>query len=155
MKYITYWKKRILLFLYKKKIFVSLILLLFASYPLSALASEAVVKSNFTAPFLWSWSGAWIFAFAGACSSLFIKIDEIDENLRWIYFAKPFMGTFSAIAVGMFLVEDVTNPGPTLVFYSYFVGFCCSPILQGLMIKLSNEDVFNRIFNFFIKTKGK
>ncbi|MDD2944904.1 MAG: hypothetical protein PHG15_03640 [Acinetobacter sp.] len=154
-KYKAYWKEKALRFLIGKKKLLTLIALLFISYPLSAWAGQVVVNSNLTPPISWSWLNAWIFAFAGGCSSLFIKVEEIDKNVRLIYLAKPFMGTFSAIAVGMFLVEDVNAPGPTLVFYCYFVALCCSPIIQGLLIKLSEKGALDGIFGYFIKNKGK
>ena len=100
-----------------------------------------------TAPFLLSWLPVWIFCIVGGIGSIFIKVGDIDDRFRWLYVAKPYLGTFS----GMMLCIAVTNgrdpPEVVLSSYGGLVSFAGALLMQFLAVLLSSPKNSLKVVN--------
>ena len=100
-----------------------------------------------TAPFLLSWLPVWIFCIVGGIGSIFVKVGDIDDRFRWLYVAKPYLGTFS----GMMLCIAVTNgrdpPEVVLSSYGGLVSFAGALLMQFLAVLLSSPKNSLKVVN--------
>ena len=90
------------------------------------------------APFLLSWLPVWIFCVLGGIGSIFIKVGDIDDKFRWLYVAKPYLGTFSGMILCLAVTDGRDPPEVILSAYGGLVSFLGALIMQFLAVLLSS-----------------
>lgn len=127
-------------------LWLTLIVALVASYPLSAWAADVVVVRIYAAPFLFSWLGVWFFSVAGGICAGFVRINDIDSKLYAAVFAKVFIGTFSGVSLCLLLSGNET-PEAALTFWAFFASLFSSPLVAGGLVYISNQKRIDSILN--------
>lgn len=135
-----------------KKSWWLLLLALVIMYPISAEAAQAVARV-YGAPFLFSWSGIWLFSLAGGFGAGFVRIEDIDKQLSYPWVAKTFIGCVSGVALCMFLSQDAANPKPALTFWALIASGVSAPIAAGALVYLSNQNRMFGWFDFVVKRR--
>ena len=118
-----------------------------ASYPLSVQAAIAMEGRNFSAPFLFSWLGVWVFSLAGGICASFVRIEDIDNKFYAPMFAKIVLGLFSGVALCSLIASGSEPPKAALTFWAFFASLFSAPIGAGALVYLSNQDRLNGWFN--------
>lgn len=108
--------------------------------------------TGLTAPFLISWLPFWVFTILGGLASGFVKIDDIDNRLRYPFISKPFIGMVSGMAVTTYLNKNVEPPPSDLLFWAFVVSLCATPIVCGFLVFISDQ---NRQNEFYIQAKER
>lgn len=118
-------------------------------WPISALAGATLdtifVETTLQAPFLFSWSTIWFFAIGGGVMSNFVKLD-VDNELRAVYIAKPFIGILFSMSAVMYFNEDNNPPGTSLAIAALGAAFVGAPLMQGLLIYITKTDFLPKLF---------
>lgn len=110
------------------------------------------ILQGLSAPFLISWLGVWVFAFLGGLASGFIRIDDIDNRLRYPLVAKPLIGTISGVAIATYLNQNIEPPATDLVFWAFVGSLCSTPIICGFLVFISDQKRQNE---FYTQTKDR
>lgn len=100
-----------------------------------------------TAPFLTSWLPVWIFSALGGIGSIFIKVGDIDDKFRWLYVAKPYLGTFSGIMLCIAVTDGRDPPEVILSSYGGLVSFVGALLMQFLAVLLSSPKNSLKVVN--------
>lgn len=137
-----------------KKIRWFLIVSLFLSYTISVYAATALETRIFTAPFLFSWLGVWVFSAAGGLCASFVKITDIDEKLNYPVLAKFVIGLFWGVALCSAIDALTSTPQAALTFFALFASCFSAPLCAGLMVYLSNQKRLNGAFDSVAKRTG-
>lgn len=98
------------------------------------------------APFLISWLGVWVFALLGGLASGFIKIDDIDNRLRYPLISKPLIGMMSGVAMVSYINKNIEPPPTDLVFWSFVASLCSTPIITGFLVFISDQKRQNEFY---------
>ena len=100
-----------------------------------------------TAPFLLSWLPVWIFCVLGGIGSIFIKFSDIDDRFRWLYVAKPYLGTFSGMMLCIAVTDGRDPPEVVLSSYGGLVSFVGALLMQFLAVLLSSPKNSLKVVN--------
>ena len=99
------------------------------------------------APFLLSWLPVWIFSVLGGIGSIFIKVGDIDSRFRWLYVAKPYLGTFSGMMLCVAVTDGRDPPEVILSSYGGLVSFVGALLMQFLAVLLSSPKNSLKVVN--------
>ena len=100
-----------------------------------------------TAPFLLSWLPVWIFSALGGIGSIFVKVGDIDDRFRWLYVAKPYLGTFSGMMLCIAVTDGRDPPEVVLSSYGGLVSFVGALLMQFLAVLLSSPKNSLKVVN--------
>ena len=104
-------------------------------------------KWGIAAPFLASWLPVWIFCIVGGIGSIFIKVGDIDSRFRWLYVAKPYLGTFSGMMLCIAVTDGRDPPEVILSSYGGLVSFVGALLMQFLAVLLSSPKNSLKVVN--------
>lgn len=117
------------------------------TYPVSVYAAIQLENRAYTAPFLFSWLGVWVFSIAGGICASFVRITDIDSKLYAAIFAKMFIGTFSGVALCLLIAANAEPPEAALTFWAFAASLFSSPLATGALVYISNQRRLDSIFN--------
>lgn len=103
-----------------------------------AVPKPIVNQWGIAAPFLASWLPVWVFCIVGGIGSIFIKVGDIDDRFRWLYVAKPYLGTFSGMMLCIAVTDGRDPPEVVLSSYGGLVSFVGALLMQFLAVLLSS-----------------
>ena len=106
-----------------------------------------VNQLGIAAPFLASWLPVWIFCIVGGIGSIFIKVGDIDSRFRWLYVAKPYLGTFSGMMLCIAVTDGRDPPEVILSSYGGLVSFVGALLMQFLAVLLSSPKNSLKVVN--------
>lgn len=139
-----------------KKVCPLLVVSLVILWPATVMASQAnqaavmmLTDLGLGAPFMISWTTIWFFAISGGLMANFLKLD-IDQNFHFVYIAKPFIGTILAMAVVMYLNENVNPPDPAYAITALGTAIVGAPLTQGVLVYLTKTNIIEKVLNFFV-----
>ena len=112
-----------------------------------AVPKPIVNQWGITAPFLTSWLPVWIFSALGGIGSIFIKVGDIDDRFRWLYVAKPYLGTFSGMMLCIAVTDGRDPPEVVLSSYGGLVSFVGALLMQFLAVLLSSPKNSLKVVN--------
>lgn len=130
-----------------KTLCLALLAAMALTYPLSAMAAMQLEGREYTAPFLFSWVGVWVFSVAGGVCAGFVRINDIDSKLYAAIFAKVFIGTFSGVSLCLLLATTNEPPEAALTFWAFFASLFSSPLVAGGLVYISNQRRLDQLFN--------
>ena len=111
-------------------------------------APKPILNSwGMAAPFLLSWLPVWIFCIVGGIGSIFIKVGDIDDRFRWLYVAKPYLGTFSGMMLCIAVTDGRDPPEVVLLSYGGLVSFFGALLMQFLAVLLSSPKNSLKVVN--------
>ncbi len=117
------------------------------TYPVSVYAAIQLEGRDYTAPFLFSWLGVWVFSLAGGICASFVRIADIDSKLYAAIFAKMFIGTFSGVALCLLIAANAEPPEAALTFWAFAASLFSAPLATGALVYISNQRRLDSIFN--------
>ena len=112
-----------------------------------AVPKPIVNQWGIAAPFLASWLPVWIFCIVGGIGSIFIKVGDIDDRFRWLYVAKPYLGTFSGMMLCIAVTDGRDPPEVVLSSYGGLVSFVGALLMQFLAVLLSSPKNSLKVVN--------
>lgn len=139
-----------------KKVCPLLVMGLVILWPATVMASQVnqaaiimLTDLGLGAPFMISWTTIWFFAISGGLMANFVKLD-IDQNLRFVYVAKPFIGTILAMAVVMYLNKKVDPPDPAYALTALGAAIIGAPLTQGVLVYLTKTNIIDKVLDYFV-----
>ena len=112
-----------------------------------AVPKPIVNQWGIAAPFLASWLPVWVFCIVGGIGSIFIKVGDIDDRFRWLYVAKPYLGTFSGMMLCIAVTDGRDPPEVVLSSYGGLVSFVGALLMQFLAVLLSSPKNSLKVVN--------
>lgn len=98
------------------------------------------------APFGLDWLPFWVFSALGGVITSFIMISDIDERLRYPFFAKPIIGVGAGMSLAIFMNGQTVPPPISLAFWSFFGAVCSTPIITGFLVFISDQKRQNELY---------